>query len=571
MKQKGINNWWSCDFETITDVDGNKRSGRVWLWVITNVADNSKFYTGTSIESFIHRLRTFKNPARCFFHNLKFDGSFILPALNEKGMIYNDNRKTLKKNEYSCRIVNNTWYSITFLNSNGKYIDINDSLKLCPFSVEQIAKKLNYPYKTSIDYIAYRPKDYKPTQREIDYCYRDTEIIAKMLKDFAERGIDKLTISSSAMSIFKNQKNCNYDVMFPSLENTEDSFLRNAYRGGFCYVNPEFANKEVGKGGVIDVNSLYPSCMRNCDMPVGELLYYTGENPFNNYLFVQHIKVIYELKKGFLPTLMKKSYMRTKIEYSTTSNGELEDLYLASPDLELFLKHYDIKYINYVDGYAFYSTSVYPDDCNPLVTYVDRFIKEKIEANKNGDMVTRQTSKLCMNSLYGKFASRLTGTHSIPNFSEEKMSFSESEDEELQKFYLPVAIFTTAWGRMKTISTAQKIYEMGKFLYSDTDSIHFLDLTVEDLKEIGIEIDKNELGKWDYETEFKRAKFIRQKTYIEETENGIQVHVCGMPKSCYDKVNFENFKIGSSYSGKLQQRRIHNGVELVETEFCINE
>ena len=570
MKSKGIENWYSCDFETITDIENGKRYARVWLWVITNVADNSKFYTGTTIESFIQKLRSFKNPIRCFFHNLKFDGSFILPALHSKGFVYNDERKKLNKKEFTCRIVNNIWYSITFLNSNGKYIDINDSLKLCPFSVEQIAKKLGYPYKTCIDYIAYRPKDYKPTQKEIDYCYRDTEIVAKMLKDFAERGIDKLTISSSAMSIFKNQSNCNYKEMFPELDNQTDSFLRNAYRGGFCFVNPEYACKEVGKGGVIDVNSLYPSRMRNCPMPYGEPLYYEGENPFTNYLFVQHIKTIYKLKKGFLPTLMKKSYMKSKIEYSIGSAGELEDLYLSGPDLELFLKHYDIEYINYVDGYAFASTEVMPEQINPLVTYVDRFVKEKIEASIKGDLISRTTSKLFLNSLYGKFASRLSGSHSIPLF-EDKMIFTESEEEDLQKFYLPVAIFTTAYGRLLTILTAQKIYEEGKFLYSDTDSIHFLDYNEEDLKEKGIEIDDNELGKWKFESKFKRAKFLRQKTYIEETEKGIEVHCCGMPKSCYEKVNFDNFKIGSTYSGKLQQRRITNGVELVETEFCIKE
>ena len=49
---------------------------RVWLWSLVNVTTGEKYY-GTDIKSF---LKTVKNN-KCntvFFHNLKFDGKFIV-------------------------------------------------------------------------------------------------------------------------------------------------------------------------------------------------------------------------------------------------------------------------------------------------------------------------------------------------------------------------------------------------------------------------------------------------------------------------------------------------------------
>lgn len=44
-----------------------------------------------------------------------------------------------------------------------------------------------------------------------------------------------------------------------------------------------------------------------------------------------------------------------------------------------------------------------------------------------------------------------------------------------------------------------------------------------------------------------------------------------MPKSCYDYVNFENFKTGFSCGGKLTFKHVKGGVKLIETDFTIKE
>lgn len=116
--------------------------------------------------------------------------------------------------------------------------------------------------------------------------------------------------------------------------------------------------------------------------------------------------------------------------------------------------------------------------------------------------------------------------------------------------------FITAYARNKTIRTSQAIkdyslkkYKKDLYIYSDTDSIHTL-LSIEELKKF-CEIDDYELGKWKHEASFKKARFVRQKCYIEEIEDEIKITCAGMPSTCYNFVTWENFKTGFKCGGKL--------------------
>lgn len=136
--------------------------------------------------------------------------------------------------------------------------------------------------------------------------------------------------------------------------------------------------------------------------------------------------------------------------------------------------------------------------------------------------------------------------------------------------------FITAYARNKTIRTSQAIKEYsikkyGKdlYYYSDTDSIH-CGLDIEELK-MFCDIDPVRLGSWKHEGNFTRAKFIRQKCYLEEMEGEIHITCAGMPKTCYDYVTWENFKTGFSCGGKLTFSHIKGGVKLIDTEFTIKE
>lgn len=67
------------------------------------------------------------------------------------------------------------------------------------------------------------------------------------------------------------------------------------------------------------------------------------------------------------------------------------------------------------------------------------------------------------------------------------------------------------------------------------------------------------------------GKFVRQKCYLEEIEDDLKITCAGLPKNCYDYVNFDNFKEGFSCGGKLTFKHVKGGVILVETDFTIKK
>lgn len=130
-----------------------------------------------------------------------------------------------------------------------------------------------------------------------------------------------------------------------------------------------------------------------------------------------------------------------------------------------------------------------------------------------------------------------------------------TKKEKKKGVYIPMASFITSYAREKTIRTSQAIkeysinkYGIDKYIYSDTDSIHTM-LTIEELKQF-CEIDDVKLGFWKNEGFATRGKFIRQKCYLEEIDGKMNITCSGMPRTCYNYVEWEKFKTGFSCKRK---------------------
>jgi hypothetical protein len=344
---------------------------------------------------------------------------------------------------------------------------------------------------------------------------------------------------------------------FPVLDIETDTMIRKSYKGGFTYLNPRYANLEI-KGVVFDVNSLYPSVMYYNPLPIGYPISYEGQYEFDEYypLYIQHIRVGFILKQGYLPTIqVKNNFLFVSTEYLESSKGEIIDLYLTNVDLELFLKHYDIQYIEYVSGVKFQSC------INIFKEYIDKWY-----AVKNTEKgAKKEVAKLMLNSLYGKFATNPARLKKIPYLDEDEIvKFYESDVEYCEPIYTPIGCFITAWARFKTISSAQKVYD--RFIYADTDSLHLegFDIPTE------IDIDQKRLGAWKHESTFIRGKFLRAKTYMETDEDGKTLIKCaGMPKDCKALVTYDNFHIGEKFAGKLRPVKYKGGIILEDVDFTI--
>ena len=592
---------YTADFETTT----KEEDCRVWAWGVCEIGNPDFFTHGNTMDTFFDFLKKSEN-STFYFHNLKFDGEFLLVYLFEHGFKHVTQRNEEDTNTFSTLISDTgQFYSIKIIfekkGKRTKYVKIYDSLKILPFSVAQIAKGFNLPIsKLEIDYDAPRPVGYELTKEEIDYLRNDVDIVARALHVLFEQGLDRMTQGSNALFDYKRTvTEKNFDRWFPKPDYDKD--VRQSYKGGFTYMNPTYKGRDIGEGIVLDVNSLYPSVMHDKPLPFGEGLYFEGKYEFDSLynLYVQMFTCQFELKEGYIPTIQLKNNLSfIPTQYLSSSDGEEVTMCLTNVDLELFLEHYHVYNIEYHNGWKFKSTM------GLFTSYIDKWTKVKIESTRNGNKAMRTLAKLMLNALYGKFALNPNVQSKLPYYDDGVVRYSKGPKETRDPIYIPVGTFITAWARHKTITSAQKVYHM--FAYADTDSLHLElklpeelsrmsndeleNLTTADLQRYGVDIpddfviDPVALGAWKVESRFTRARFLRQKSYIEdwnppdtwddpERYNKDLLHItcAGMPAQCYPFVTWENFQEGASYSGKLQPKHVKGGIVLKEIDFTIQK
>ena len=593
---------YTADFETTTE----EKDCRVWAWAVCNIDDPSDFQYGNDFSQFIDFCSHPKKNYTLYFHNLKFDGAFIISWLLTHGFEHIKDKKERRDNTFTTLITDmGQFYMIEIYfhvkNHHTNKVKILDSLKIFPnFSVEKVAEGFALPLsKLEIDYKEKREIGHKLTKQEVDYIRNDVEIMARALNIMFEQGLNKMTIAGDAFNSYKNFVPA-FRKRFPILSKPVDEDIRLSYRGGFTYLNPIYKDKKLGKGITIDKNSMYPSKMIQKPMPYGKGEHFDGEYQKDPSmpLFIQSLTCTFTLKRGKIPNIQLKnnlSFMPN--EYLTTSNDKLVTLTLCSPDYILFRENYNVKNITYHGGWKFKQcTGMFED-------YINYWTEQKIKAGKEGNKPMRQIAKLMLNSLYGRFGLSIMARQKAPYLDDKGVvRFELLPEEEREPVYIPVACFITAFGREDVIRTSMKIreYSMKKYgkdlyVYSDTDSIKAL-ITKEDLEELkdDIFLDDYALGAWALEEEFDRFLGVRQKCYITETNGKVNATVAGLPKYLAPLITFDNFKKGFSTEGltlaeminlasangateeelkklhpKLTYKYVKGGVILADTDFTI--
>lgn len=551
---------YTADFETTTD----PADCRVWAYGICEIGNPDNFQYGNSIDGFMEWARK-QRKVTAYFHNLKFDGEFILCWLFENGFKFVADSRDLEKNTFTTLISDKgQFYTMKIcFERKGKEkecLTIYDSLKILPFSVEDIAKGFNLPIsKLEIDYNETREKGHILTKEEVDYLRNDVEIMARALHILFEQGLTKMTQGSNALFDYKRTVGTkNFNKWFPIPD--YDSDIRQSYKGGFTYLNPKYKEKDLTDGIVLDVNSLYPSVMYYQPLPYGEGIFFKGKyEPDKIYnLHIQMFTCQFELKPGYIPTIQLKNNLAfVPTQYLESSDGEDVTLCLTNVDMELFFEHYEVYNIEWHSGWKFKST------VGLFKLYIDKWNKVKMESTLNGNKAMRTLAKLMLNALYGKFALNPNVQSKIPWYDYGVVKYKLGEKEIREPIYIPVATFITAWARYKTISSAQKVYD--RFVYADTDSLHLVGTEIPDM----LEIDPVKLGAWKHESTFTRARFIRQKSYIEEIDGVLNITCAGMPDRCYQYVTWDNFHTGATYAGKLGMTHVNGGIVLKDIPFSI--
>lgn len=544
--------WYVADFET-TSEETYKIEGytRVWLWALSDMEGNILAH-GETIDEFMLFITKKLKRGTIYFHNLKFDGSFILDYLFTHDVQYCEQKEKVYPSFDTLIDDMGSWFTVTYHLSKSQSFRFIDSLKVLPFTVQKIAEDFELEYKKGkIDY-----SDYVVNEETLEYVYNDVRIIALALSEVKAEGIDKLTTASSAYKYYESLHTEYYmPTNFPSLPLDFLQKFRSAYRGGRSQVNERYKGLILENVRRYDINSMYPYIMSELPLPYGNPIPITKIGKYKFELY--HLKLQFFLKEGHIPTLLRKGGTFSRDTYYT-STEEIEEFYISNIDFQLLLKHYDITHMEVIEMYGFYTSTIM------FRSYVNYWYNMK-QTSKGAKRIV---CKLMLNALYGKFGTNPILRHKIPKY-ENNLEFDLSEDEEGKHYYLPVAIAVTSWAHY-LIDTAICKTGYENFVYCDTDSVHTLGELPSEM------VDSKELGKFKLEAIEEKSKYVRQKTYITYEDDEWHITCAGMPQRSKDILldKYGNeiiyyFETGLTVGGKLLPMRVKGGTVLHETEFTI--
>ena len=611
--------WYACDFETTTDLDGDpapwtldadqvekfaslepggtrtlvsigsERKGatrtitatraqngtltattrlgrvRVWSWAIAPVGERN-IHRGTDIAGFVEKAAELGGIH--WFHNLRFDAAFLDAHLQSTDapagvpMRPGAWRKRHVPTASFSALISDTGahYSRNIRLFDGRTFEVRDSLKKFPAtSIAQLARMFDAPTaKGEIDYEAERPRGYKPTAEEWEYLETDVEILRTALLVARDAGALGLTIGGDAMKEYiHTMTHGKFRDVFPLLDRETDEHIRLAYRGGWTYVNPAHQGILIDAiGEVYDVNSMYPAVMRQEPYPYGHPVRLApGQLVLEGY---PHTIVGALLDATIKPDRFPIIQVKRDARYNPVQYQTTVsgvEWYGTEIDWQLLHEQYDVIIHEWIGGLAFQSQRGLFD------AYIDKWmaVKETATGGK------RTQAKFQLNNLWGRFAINPLRAARIPGLTDDgSPSYTLTPQEYGEPAYTAVGVWTTSYGRDRVIRAAQSFGP--DFLNADTDSVHKLGVGSGVL-----DVHPTRLGAWKHESTFDQATYLRAKAYAERIDGEVESHVAGLPRRLLGGLKVEDLKIGAKFTGKLVPKRVPGGIILESTDFEIGE
>jgi hypothetical protein len=451
-----------------------------------------------------------------------------------------------------------------------KKISFRDSSALLPNALRTLTETFDVEVKKGhIDYekIGELWKTKKGQKEVIDYLQDDCVSLWQVLfkfysQDLIVRAGPAFTTASQALKVYQTFMPEGLAIM--SLPRQIDHFVRSAYFGGRTEVfkpvfdsgydikkNPlKFSKKaleelkkqkKAGKLYYVDVNSLFPHCMKENDFP-SRFLFKTDDakdyDPKGIGFWEVTVKVP---KKLFCPPLGKKHIVNggEKLIFPTgTFKGRW-----SIAEIE-YSKTLGVEVLKYHMGVVF-------DNAGKIFEeYIETLYKMRLEARSRGDDATATLVKLMMNSTYGKFGQSFENKeqividqgqsnikpHSEVETKQGKVRFGLQKKDNKHGFSnVAIAAYVTAYSRI----LMHKLYmEAGEdhLYYTDTDS-----LFTSKLFNTG-----DKLGQLKLEYTCKSACFLLPKTYVNEGIEGEKfvkkLTMKGFDKKKITHFSFEDFK-----------------------------
>lgn len=595
-KKEDIQEVLCADFETTGEAQFNaEHETKVYLYHYRNLTETISVY-GCKIEDFFNDLfKTLgiinKKKALIYFHNLSFDGSFILPYLYKTYEYIDVDEDTKLEDGNFSSIIDDfkNIYQIR-LKLNGYELEFRDSYRNIPTSIDELGKAFGLPkLKETHNYTEFKhyEKIEDVTEEEIKYITNDVRILVKAVNYMLKEGMGGLTFSSSA---YNNLKMHNHTFFKEQLNKPSDDMINliidRSCKGGFTNYNPIFRNKIIEDVISFDYNSLYPAVMLEDEMPYGVPVLLENEEQLKDYpnyrlriyaIYVEEAICNYD-SIPFIGT--KKSIFGVAYDYSRAIKDSI--ICLWEDEYKLFKYNYTGTY-NITNIVAFksrrflfkkflYDKIKTKEEASAEIHHLES-IKDTMQEEEYIDKramaeMKKRVAKLYMNGVSGKFGMKDTRFSSyISGYNRDgSLEFAEKATS-TQYYYRAIYSKITSGGRCRLISHIEE--NVDRVLYWDTDSIYLIGKEVP--SSIEANCDDNRIGALKYEGHYKRMKVIKAKCYIKELDDGKVVKsIAGATQEIKDKINFENFKEGLEFKGvKHCLKRVRGGAIIKAVDFSI--
>lgn len=326
-----------------------------------------------------------------------------------------------------------------------------------------------------------------------------------MMEKYREIGCElKTTIAATTLSYFEtNFYGKRITHPFPETKGTTPliDFFHRGYYGGRTEI---FHNLPVtGTIWYHDINSLYPSVLRNCQFPVLEHYYETKKPDFGKFGMAD---CEIQAPKGLcIPYLPHKSDQKLFFPL-----GCFRGVYTYFELKTAITLGYRVLKV--------YRAIEFPTGFNPFAEFIERIYSARLSAQKQGDELLSQTYKAFGNYSYGKYAQKNESTELVPLHRLKEIPDGTvilGGDLALIKSKIPYpryanciwACYTTAYARdVLYRGLTQTQAQGGLLLYCDTDSVIYE-------RRDPIFPHSTKLGEFKCEGRFRYAHFKLPKLY----------------------------------------------------------
>jgi hypothetical protein len=475
-------------------------------------------------------------------------------------------------------------YSSYNSNKKGKTKFI-DTMNYIPFGVEKLGKILNIKKLEAPSFLGKR----KPLTEEEklhleNYNMRDC-LISMEYMYFMQDGINKgggklkISIASSSLDIwrrgFQNTLLIKEQYILKQEGFSEEQckhykkLIFQSYYGGRteCYVKGHIKKKLY----YYDINSLYPSVMRN-KFPLPNSIKIIDKPELNNIINWEGIskcliKTPEKMDKPFLPYRKKgKLIFPLGVFIGSYTHIELRNAIKLG---------YIVKPLEQI---------IYTETFNPFEDFINYFYKKRMEEKKKCSPF-ELVYKLIMNSLYGKFAELNNDIYIVINkefvkdIRKDVLNKMPPVFEENEKFYIGIikkeydgnhsfpvlSSYVTSYARILMYNYINH----EEVVYTDTDSC----ITTKKLFS-----HSEKLGEMKLENTCKSGFIVKPKFYyleMEGKENDFKIKIKGLRKATYNDFNMilggssiyklKFFKLKES----IRQNKKVNSVQEVKKSFTL--